>query len=134
MFGQGGPRLPVLFLPLVRGRTAPASFLLYTATLGLGVLVCSVASVHGEALGLRISWGGGTPRRWSGTITVSEGQIASWSLLGTEVDEPGAIFREENALIIAPTRPRIYQGVDVVVDSPIQANLQVELAVSGQAP
>ena len=136
MFGQGGPTLPILFLPLVRRTAAPTSFLCCIATLGFGVgiLVCASSSAFGETLGLRISWGGGAPRRWSGTITVSEGQIVSWTLLGTEVDEPGALFREENTLVIAPSRPRIYQGVDVVVDSPIQANLQVELAGSEQAP
>ncbi|MGB9690345.1 family 10 glycosylhydrolase, partial [Thermogutta sp.] len=134
MFGQGGPRLPVLFPPLARRRAALASILLHTVSLGLAVLVCSFSSAHGETLGLRISWGGGTPRRWSGTITVSEGQIVSWTLLGTEVDEPGALFREENTLVIAPSRPRIYQGVDLLVDSPIQANLQIELAIPEQAP
>ncbi|MEZ6115632.1 MAG: hypothetical protein R3C28_03535 [Pirellulaceae bacterium] len=42
-------------------------------------------------LRLRVAWGEGAQRQWTGAIYIQEGSVANVSLLGMENDEPGVI-------------------------------------------
>jgi hypothetical protein len=79
------------------------------------------------AMRLRVEWGGGAARRWSGTISVTEGAIARPVALGIEADEPGSMWLEADRLLISAPSPRPYDGVDIDVVAPLGAVLRIEL-------
>lgn len=77
---------------------------------------------------LRIEWGSGAVRKWHGTIAVSDGTLSNPTPLGIESDEPGSMWIEEGRLSVAQRSPRLYDGVDVDVDAPLEAMLMVALS------
>ena len=79
---------------------------------------------------LRIAWGGGAERRWQGAVALSEGTLAEPRLLGIEADEPGSMWLEAGRLVIRQRSPRTYDGVDLLVTAPPEANLLVRLSAS----
>jgi hypothetical protein len=85
-------------------------------------------------LQLRIAWGGGSRRQWTGTITLTEGKLNLHRPLGVEADEPGSIWVEENRLEIRQPSPREYDGVDIFVQAPLTAKLLVSMSADPRAP
>ncbi|MEN6452269.1 MAG: hypothetical protein ABFC96_17395, partial [Thermoguttaceae bacterium] len=123
-------------------RTMPAgaSWLVVAASIAL-LLKPAAAAVRqpesrpqGDPIRVRIAWGGGAARLWSGSIRVSEGTIAEPRPLGIEADEPGSMWidsdpKSGNAeLIVRQRSPRSYDGVDVQICGPTTAKLLVRLS------
>jgi hypothetical protein len=79
-------------------------------------------------LRLRIGWGNKTARRWQGTIAVSDGALSRPTALGIETDQPGSMWIEQDDLWVAERSPRLYDGVDVDVEAPLDASLIVALS------
>ena len=148
MIGQGSPN------------TSPARFASISRQTLWGcrllVSVCLAILLRGpllaeETMRLRISWGGGVEALWQGTAVVSEGTISSPQPLGIEADEPGSIWIEHGPpfttgpdeesstgmppesehLVIRQRSPRTYDGVDLTVTAPPDADLLVELSAPG---
>lgn len=76
---------------------------------------------------LRVEWGGGAARRWSGDISVSAGAVAQPVALGTDADEPGSMWIEAGRLLVGAPSQRLYDGVDIDVAAPPDAALRIEL-------
>ena len=102
-----------------------------------GVRVAFILSTPARAdtsLQLRIAWGDGAVRQWSGEVALSEGQLTLHRPLGIEADEPGSIWVEGNRLAIRQRSPRQYDGVDVFVDAPLDARLLVSMSADPRNP
>jgi len=81
------------------------------------------------SLRLRIEWGGGAPRPYTGTIAVVGGSVVgSHTALGLDVDEPGSMYVEDGRLHIEPRADRVYDGVDIGVQGPADGKLLIALA------
>ncbi len=76
---------------------------------------------------LRITFGGGSPRVWRGSISLSDGQFARPELLGLEPDEPGSMAVGVRVIQIRQPSPRSYDGLDVSVRAPLDARLRIRL-------
>ncbi|HWB11882.1 MAG TPA: family 10 glycosylhydrolase [Pirellulales bacterium] len=118
-------------------RQTPARAIRQTGQLLLALLVARGAVWAQEAetetpaqptLRLRIEWGSGEARRWQGTIAVSDGVLARPVALGIEPDEPGSIWVEEGRLSVDESTARLYDGVDVDVEAPLDASLMIALS------
>ncbi len=86
------------------------------------------ADVEPPTLRLRIEWGRGAARTWQGSISVSQGRVASPQLLGIEADEAGSMWIEDGRLLISGRGSRLYDGVDLSIHAPLDATLTVQLA------
>jgi len=82
-----------------------------------------------ETMRLRIEWGG-AEQHWAGTVAVSQGTLCEARPLGIEADVPGSIWIENGRLIIRPPSARMYDGVDVLVSAPLDAQLLMELTAA----
>ena len=94
---------------------------------------------HEDQLRVRIAWGGGMGRLWSGTIAVSDGAVSEPQPLGIEADEPGSMWLESDPhggakLVVRQRSPRTYDGVDLLVSAPPTAKLLVRLAPARRYP
>ena len=87
---------------------------------------------HVDQVRVRIAWGGGAGRLWSGTIAVSDGAVSEPQPLGIEADEPGSMWIEPDPpgtkLVIRQKSPRTYDGVDLLVSAPPTAKLLLRLS------
>ncbi len=79
---------------------------------------------------LRIEWGGGSQRRWQGTIAVDDGQLSAATPLGIEADESGTMWIDQGRLVVRSRSLRAYDGVDVLVTAPLESKLRVSLTGS----
>jgi hypothetical protein len=103
--------------------------------LAAALLLSHVATARGAdspALRLRVAWGGGAEQTWHGTIAVRPGRVTEKQALGIETDEPGSMWIEDGRLEIRQRSPRQYDGVDVAIDSSIDATLIVSLSTKAQ--
>jgi len=101
-------------------------------------LLCLVAAAllpavaHGEStLRLRVAWGGETPVRWVGQVSLSEGELRDVDLLSRERDAPGSIWLTEGAVRLAQPRPRRFDGFDITAAAPLDATLRLEFQAAG---
>lgn len=107
--------------------------------LAIGVLALGLALVvqwptHAEEIGFRISWGGGSPTRWTGRISVTNGEILRWNPIGSEVDEHGSLVFANGKIDVLPSTPRTFQGMDFVIEHSPDTSLEVELSAVGSPP
>ena len=79
-------------------------------------------------LQLRVAWGGGTARRWQGTLKVQDGSVSDLQYLGLDADEAATIYIERDAVLIRQLADRDYDGFDVRVQAKISSVLKFELA------
>jgi len=79
---------------------------------------------------VRIAWGGGSEKVWHGRIAITDGTLSRPRLLGIEADEPGSMWIEQNRLVVRQRSPRAYDGVDLLLNAPLDANLLIELTDS----
>jgi hypothetical protein len=128
MFGHGSPIAVRRFFATCLALLARAGMLCAIAT----ALVEETAQAETN-LQLRIAWGGGAKRQWTGTISLTEGRLSLHRPLGIEADEPGSIWVEQNRLEIRQRSPREYDGVDVFLDAPLDAKLLVSMSSDPRA-
>ena len=81
----------------------------------------SLASAAPRPVAVRITWGGGQPRAWAGTIVlVREGSdepvdVGAWRTLSTEPDAAATTRSERAAIVVAQRRPVAHDGVEFTV-------------------
>lgn len=100
-------------------------------------LVCCLAVAAPptqETMRLRIAWGGGTPTKWVGKISLSEGTLSQIQLTGTETDAPGSMWIDSGTVQIASPRQRRVDGFDITTNAPLTAFLRIELASDSVTP
>lgn len=102
-------------------------------------LLCLVAAAllptfaFGEStLRLRVAWGGETPVRWVGQVSLSKGQLREIDLLSRERDAPGSIWLTEGAVRLAQPRPRRFDGFDITAAAPPDTTLRLEFQAAGE--
>ena len=83
---------------------------------------------------VRIEWGGGQERLWQGSATLANGSLSEPIPLGIEADEPGSMWIDRGALQIRSRSARSYDGVDVTVNGPAAASLELTLSDRNGAP
>ena len=93
--------------------------------------LCLASNAAADEMGLRISWGGASARRWSGRISLSEGDILRWQAIGSEVDELASLVFRDAGIDIVPVSPRVFQGVDLILERRDKATLDIELTLEG---
>lgn len=127
MLGQGGPKTSRRSISaLARVRCSSICQWLAVASL----LCIASAKADAETLRLRIAWGGGAERLWRGAIAVRDGLVLEPQPLGLEADESGSMWLEQGQLSIFQRSPRSYDGVDLLVDAPLEATLLIHLTAS----
>src|SRR5438270_7074856 len=88
----------------------------------LGPSAASSAFSAEQQLRIRIAWGGGTPRPWVGSVSVSQGIVRQITLLGVEGDDPGSVWLERGSAWIQQRSPRSYSAIDVYISLPHPAS------------
>jgi hypothetical protein len=80
------------------------------------------AADTGRPVAIRVQWGGGQPRAWSGTVSVVAdaahaplSMAPDWRTLCTEPDAAAMVHQRESALVVHQPRPIAIDGVEVVV-------------------
>ena len=131
-FFNGG-RLPKIWTRslAILGERCYAAFG-FRALLALSLFLACLAhsgSACAETMRIRLAWGGGAARLWTGALTVDQGTLREPELLGIEADEPGSMWLADHGsrLEIRQRSPRTYDGVDVLVDAPLAASVQLTL-------
>jgi len=76
---------------------------------------------------IRLEWGGGKPRMWSGLLEVSEGRLENPVSLGVEADEPSAIGTNDGSVWMQRRAEGVYDGFDVTVVAPATAKIILTL-------
>lgn len=133
MAGQGSPRTSLVECV----STVPRATARWRAIVAWAVLLCALPGLaSAETMRLRIAWGGGDARLWEGSISVEQGSVVELQPLGVEADEPGSMWIEEdpqtgrNRLRVKSKSVRSYDGVDLLVDAPLDAKLLLELSAA----
>ncbi len=99
----------------------------------LGAISTTAAqATRWPSLRLRIAWGGGTPASWSGSITLTEGRMTNYRWIGT-TPRGWPIGVSEGRLDIPAAQPIHYEALEVTVDAPRNAQLQVSFVGNGDA-
>jgi glycosyl hydrolase family 10 len=101
------------------------------ALIAIGLLA-AVARAEDPSVRLRVEWGGGSERRWQGTLSVSEGVVTAPQALGIEADEPGSMWVDDDHLVLGARSTRAYDGVDITVRAPLDAKLIVQLSAADE--
>src|SRR5438046_4628883 len=100
MRGQGSPsprRLSRQPRASLRARCIWLCALAWLAHNGLAPPSASSLLAAERQLRVRIAWGGGTPRPWIGSVSVSRGTVHQVTLLGVEADDPGSVWLERGS-------------------------------------
>ena len=133
MIGHGRPTNSKL-----HGRQARCVAFGFPTLPALGLFLALTVSwvpARAESLRVRIAWGGGAARLWTGSFSIDQGTLQAHQSLGIEADEPGSMWltQDGSRLDIRQRSARAYDGVDLLVDAPLSA--VVELILSpGDAP
>jgi hypothetical protein len=69
-------------------------------------------AVESQDLRFRISWGGGLPQTWAGTVTVVNGELSDPSPLGLEAEANATIEKSGNVLNVQQWSKTTYGGFD----------------------
>ena len=107
---------------------------------GLLVLASSLVGAAETATGvapavrLRIAWGGGQSRLWGGTIRLDQGEVTSVRSLGIEADQPGSSWLVDGAAVHQSRTASTFGGLDIELDAPGSAVVELQLQATGQEP
>ena len=127
MIGQGSPHRRFA-VSICQWRTFAAAALTVLLSLGPRVANAQVDADQPPTMRLRITFGGGQARIWTGWVTLSEGQFSNPQLLGLEPDEPGSMAMGVRLIQIRQPSPRSYDGLDIDVHAALDAVLRFRLA------
>lgn len=99
------------------------------SAVALGVLVPRCAHAEEVEVRLRFAWGGSgqSTQKWTGTISVQNGQLAKLQPLGVEADECAALRLVENQVVVSPLVRRGFDGFDVNIRADETATVVVDL-------
>ena len=86
-----------------------------------------------ETVQLRITWGGGEPSRWTGSVALDDGSLSNLKLLGTDADAAGSVWLDGGKLQIATLSAHKVDSIEVAAQSTATAKLQLELAATDKA-
>jgi hypothetical protein len=127
MLGQGSP---------VTTLRAFVRLVAYTATLATFVWGSSCALAEAVEARLRFAWGSSapSPQKWSGSITLSEGELANLQPLGVEADEAAALRLGDRQVLVTPLVRRAFDGFDVTIRADEAAKVTVDLRALPDAP
>lgn len=88
----------------------------------------------GRGVAIRVQWGGGVPRAWTGRVTVlaTEGMptpvpVDEWSSLSTERDAAALVHADGETLFVHEPRPLPTDGVELVLPEWRARRVRVEL-------
>ena len=126
---------------LVRMQSFPLLTRLLTATM-LVLLVGMPAASADEGVRpvqIRVQWGGGTPRSWSGQISVTAGdgpsapivQRLDWQTLCREPDAAALAHATAAGIAVHQPRPVANDGVELTIHDWPRARLRVQLGPTG---
>ncbi|MEK6239214.1 MAG: hypothetical protein N2C14_31235, partial [Planctomycetales bacterium] len=114
MAGQGSPH----------SRTARGDFraclgrrAIQPTILALFLLQGGFASAQELSLRLRLEWGGGQARQWSGSMEARPGTLSDPQRLGARPENAASLRLQDGRLHVASRSPAIYGGVDVTVSA-----------------
>ncbi len=86
---------------------------------GLGIAVCQTSESEGfgsatpERHRLRISWGGGTSKAFSGSIKITNGKFARPTILGFNPESSSGIRFDSKQILVRKKSASPYEGIDV---------------------
>ena len=100
--------------------------------------LAAVARQDARPVAIRVQWGGGKPRAWTGSIAVVNGDTAGvpeWRTLSTDADAAALVHDAGRAILVHEPRPIAADGVELSIADWRTARLQVRLtaAAGGQA-
>jgi hypothetical protein len=103
---------------------------------GLVLLVstCAVAAAEEGLVRVRVEWGGGAARVWSGLLEVDEGRFGAIDGLGVDGEQPGTMWADGRVVWIQRRAGRIYDGFDVEIRAGAAAVLRLTLQSRGDPP
>jgi hypothetical protein len=78
-------------------------------------------------LRLRVAWGGGELRQWSGVVRIEQGTLSDLNDLGLAVDAPGSKAIVDRELRLVGPSPTNYDSLDMTVRGPPTAELVLEM-------
>ena len=83
-------------------------------------------------LRLRITWGGGTPKPWFGSIRFPDSRLDRPTILGIGTESAASIRISEQSIEIRQNDPSTFEGVDVDIAGHRDARILVSLATGKQ--
>jgi len=86
------------------------------------------------ALRLRIAWGGGEARLWEATIRLDQGSVVRVTSLGIEPTQPGSAWLVDGTAVHQSRSASTFGGLDIDVDAPRTAVVEIQLQATGQPP
>ena len=101
-------------------------------------LAQSDGGVAEPPLTIRITWGGGKPRNWSGAIRLVRTDASAvapgldWRLLSTASDAATTMHVESDTILVHEPRPFDFNGVELSIDDWRTARLSIQLATDGR--
>ncbi|MFM1903617.1 MAG: hypothetical protein RLZZ440_1517 [Planctomycetota bacterium] len=118
-------------------------FLFGLAWLGVAFSLATAAADDAvRPVRVRVQWGGGTPRSWTGCITVSDERAdadppaaaaIAWQTLCREADAAALAHATPTGIEIHQPRPIASDGVELTIHDWPRARLRVELGPTGLA-
>lgn len=87
---------------------------------------------------VRVRWGGGQPRAWSGTIAVVDEtgrppRVTEWRTLSTDADAAAMVHAEGGRLVVHQPRPVASDGVELIVPDAHGWRIVAALGPAGSA-
>ncbi|MBP87401.1 MAG: hypothetical protein CMJ64_11875 [Planctomycetaceae bacterium] len=133
MVGHGGPRQAPLAI-------APTGSKFAASIRGLRIAMCVCALVafgipagaQDNDIRLRITWGEGSERHWSGRFQLSNGKFSEIQRLGFDANAATSIVNEGGDLQLRQPSPAEFDGIDVQVQAPAEAILTIKLEPDGR--
>jgi len=87
---------------------------------------------------LQVQWGGGTPRAWTGRISLATADaagpaqgIGEWRTLSPDRDAALLVHAEGDGIVVHEPRPTTFDGVELILDEWRGRRVRVELAAAG---
>jgi hypothetical protein len=118
--------------------TLRASVRLLACLATVAAFVGGTACARAEAIDvrLRFAWGssGPTPQKWTGVVTLADGEFSDLQPLGVEADEAAALRLGDRQVLVTPLVRRAFDGFDVTIRGEATAKVIVDLRALPESP